>query len=142
MDTIPQIAWTSNPEAEVEFFNQRWFEYTGLTYEETKSLGWRTVVHPDDLQYNLDQYKTIAENGVGGEFEIREKNKDGLYRWHLVRMRPIKDENGAVRLWVGTATDIQDLKQLQQQKDDFISIASHELKDPGYYAQSITATDR
>jgi signal transduction histidine kinase len=87
-------------------------------------------VHPDDLQYNLDQYKSISENGIGGEFEIREKSKDGLYRWHLVRMRPITDENGKVRLWVGTATDIQELKQLQQQKDDFISIASHELKTP------------
>lgn len=130
MDTIPQIAWTSSPNAEVDFFNLRWFEYTGLTYEETRSLGWKAVVHPDDLQYNLEQYKSIAEKGVGGEFEIREKNKDGTYRWHLIRMRPIKDENGAVRLWVGTATDIQDLKQLQQQKDDFISIASHELKTP------------
>jgi len=130
MDSIPQIAWTSNMHAEVDFYNQRWFEYTGLTYEETKLLGWEAVVHPDDLSYTIEQYKSIVENGVGGEFEIREKNKNGAYRWHLVRIRPIKDENGAVRLWTGTATDIQDLKQLQQQKDDFISIASHELKTP------------
>jgi two-component system CheB/CheR fusion protein len=130
MDTIPQMAWTSTPGGEVEFYNLRWFEYTGLNYEQTRAAGWKAVVHPDDLQYNIDQYKIISENGVGGEFEIREKSKEGAYRWHLVRMRPITDENGAVRLWVGTATDIQDLKQLQQQKDDFISIASHELKTP------------
>jgi len=130
MDTIPQMAWTTTPGGEVEFYNRRWFEYTGLNYEQTRAAGWKAVVHPDDLQYNLDQYKSISENGVGGEFEIREKSKDGLYRWHLVRMRPITDENGKVRLWVGTATDIQELKQLQQQKDDFISIASHELKTP------------
>jgi two-component system CheB/CheR fusion protein len=130
MDTIPQMAWTTTPGGEVEFYNRRWFEYTGLNYEQTRAAGWKAVVHPDDLQYNLDQYKSISENGVGGEFEIREKSKDGMYRWHLVRMRPITDENGKVRLWVGTATDIQELKQLQQQKDDFISIASHELKTP------------
>jgi two-component system CheB/CheR fusion protein len=130
MDTIPQMAWTTTPGGEVEFYNRRWFEYTGLNYEQTRAAGWKAVVHPDDLQYNLEQYKSISENGVGGEFEIREKSKDGLYRWHLVRMRPITDENGKVRLWVGTATDIQELKQLQQQKDDFISIASHELKTP------------
>ena len=130
MDTIPQIAWTSPPGGEVDFYNQRWFEYTGLNYEQSKASGWKSVVHPDDLEYNLDQYRTISEKGIGGEFEIREKNKEGMYRWHLVRMRPIKDENGKVRLWVGTATDIQEIKQLQQQKDDFISIASHELKTP------------
>ncbi|WP_426671301.1 ATP-binding protein [Mucilaginibacter sp. McL0603] len=130
MDTIPQIAWTSIPGGEANFYNRRWFEYTGLNYEQTNASGWKTVVHPDDLEYNLDQYRTIAENGVGGEFEIRERNKEGMYRWHLVRVRPIKDENGTVLLWVGTATDIQEIKQLQQQKDDFISIASHELKTP------------
>ncbi len=130
MDTIPQIAWTSIPGGEANFYNRRWFEYTGLNYEQSKDSGWKSVVHPDDLEYNLDQYRTISEKGIGGEFEIRERNKEGLYRWHLVRVRPIKDKNGTVLLWVGTATDIQEIKQLQQQKDDFISIASHELKTP------------
>jgi len=130
MDTIPQIAWTSTRDGGVNFYNKRWFEYTGLNFEETKAWGWKTVIHPDDLQYNLDQLNLILEKGVGGEFEIREKSKTGEYRWHLVRMQPIYNDDGAIRLWAGTATDIQELKLLQQQKDDFISIASHELKTP------------
>jgi signal transduction histidine kinase len=88
------------------------------------------MIHPDDLQYNLNQLNLILEKGVGGEFEIRQKSKTGEYRWHLVRMQPIHNEEGMIRLWAGTATDIQELKLLQQQKDDFISIASHELKTP------------
>lgn len=130
MDTIPQIAWTSTREGGVNFYNKRWFEYTGLDFEESKAWGWKTVIHPDDLQYNLDQLNLILEKGVGGEFEIREKSKTGEYRWHLVRMQPIHNDDGSIRLWAGTATDIQELKLLQQQKDDFISIASHELKTP------------
>jgi len=130
MDTIPQIAWTSTPDGGVNFYNKRWFEYTGLNFEETKAWGWKTVIHPDDLPYNLAQLEVILEKGVGGEFEIREKSRTGEYRWHLVRMQPIKNDDGSIRLWAGTATDIQELKLLQQQKDDFISIASHELKTP------------
>ncbi|MBS1523308.1 MAG: CHASE3 domain-containing protein [Bacteroidetes bacterium] len=130
MDTIPQIAWTSTPDGGVNFYNKRWFEYTGLNFEESKAWGWKTVIHPDDLQYNLDQLSLILGKGIGGEFEIREKSKTGEYRWHLVRMQPIRNDDGSIRLWAGTATDIQELKLLQQQKDDFISIASHELKTP------------
>jgi len=130
MDTIPQIAWTSTPDGSINFYNKRWFEYTGLNFEESKAWGWKTVVHPDDLQYNLDQLSLILGKGIGGEFEIREKSRTGEYRWHLVRMQPIRNDDGSIRLWAGTATDIQELKVLQQQKDDFISIASHELKTP------------
>ncbi len=130
MDTIPQIAWTSTRDGGVNFYNRRWFEYTGLNFEDSKAWGWKTVIHPDDLQYNLDQLNLIFEKGTGGEFEIREKSKAGEYRWHLVRMQPIHNDDGTIRLWAGTATDIQELKLLQQQKDDFIGIASHELKTP------------
>jgi len=73
---------------------------------------------------------SIRDSEEPGEFEIKKKRVDGLYRWHLVRMEPVKNDIGEVELWVGTATDIHELKQVQQQKDDFISIASHELKTP------------
>jgi len=82
------------------------------------------------LQYTLDQYKLIQETSDGGEFQNRKKRADGVYRWYLIRLRPIKNKEGELPLWVGTATDINDLRLLQQQKDDFMSIASHELKTP------------
>ncbi|RFZ81367.1 PAS domain S-box protein [Mucilaginibacter terrenus] len=130
LDVMPQIAWTNKPDGEVDFYNQQWYNYTGLDFEQTKAWGWREVIHPDDLQYNLDMYGKILSGNTGGEFEIREKRVDGVYRWHLVRMLPLKNEHGELIKWMGTATDIQDLKMLQAQKDDFISIASHELKTP------------
>jgi two-component system CheB/CheR fusion protein len=130
METIPQIAWTNTIDGEVTFYNQRWFDYTGLDSKQTKTWGLDTVIHPDDLKNAVSEYKSIRETSDGGEFQIRGKRADGLYRWHLIRLMPIRNEDGQMQLWVGTATDIQELRLLQQQKDDFISIASHELKTP------------
>lgn len=130
MDTLPQIAWTTKPDGEVDFYNQRWFEYSGLDFEQTKEWGWKEVIHPDDLKYTFETFQSIIAGGTGGEFETREKRKDGVYRWHLVRIVAVQDEEDEKRFWVGTATDIEEIKQLQRQKDDFISIASHELKTP------------
>lgn len=130
LNSIPQIAWTNTIEGDVNFYNQRWYDYTGLDFEQTKAWGWKEVIHPDDLQFNLNTFSSIINSDSHGEFEIREKRFDGAYRWHLVRIEPLKDKLGKVVLWIGTATDIQDIKDLQQQKDDFISVASHELKTP------------
>ncbi|MBC7759462.1 MAG: PAS domain S-box protein, partial [Phormidesmis sp. FL-bin-119] len=130
METIPQIAWTNTVEGEAVFYNQRWFDYTGLDRKRSKKWGLETVIHPDDLKNARDQYELIRKTNNGGEFQIRGKRADGFYRWHLIRLMPIRNEEGQMQLWVGTATDIEELKLLQQQKDDFISIASHELKTP------------
>jgi PAS domain S-box-containing protein len=130
LDTMPQIAWTNTTDGEIAFYNQRWYDYTGLDHKQTDLFGCKTVIHPDDLQKALNEYRSIRETNDGGEFQIRGKGADGSYRWHLIRLTPIKNDNGEVQLWIGTATDIQELRLLQQQKDDFISIASHELKTP------------
>ncbi|MGF7038432.1 ATP-binding protein [Mucilaginibacter lappiensis] len=130
METIPQIAWTNTIDGEVIFYNQRWYDYTGLNRKKSELWGFNTVIHPDDLKDSLNWFRLIRKTRDGGEFQLRGKRADGLYRWHLIRLMPIKNEDGQMQLWVGTATDIQELRLLQQQKDDFISIASHELKTP------------
>jgi len=130
METMPQIAWTNTFGGEITFYNQGWYDYTGLDHEQTKRWGWRKAIHPDDLKFTLDQFRAIRGSCDGGEFQVRIKNKEGIYRWHLSRLMPINNEDEEAMLWVGTATDIHELRLLQQQKDDFISIASHELKTP------------
>ncbi|WP_183577846.1 ATP-binding protein [Mucilaginibacter sp. X5P1] len=130
METIPQIAWTNTADGEFIFYNQRWYDYTGLGQQQTNAAGLKSVIHPDDLKKSVAHFGMIRQAGDGGEFQLRGKREDGRYRWHLVRLMPIKDEKDQIQLWVGTATDIEELRLLQQQKDDFISIASHELKTP------------
>ncbi|SDJ04767.1 PAS domain S-box-containing protein [Pedobacter sp. ok626] len=129
IDALPQMAMTNTAKGKMTFFNQRWYDYTGLSPTETYGRKWLKVIHPDDLHETLRKYNLIRSGQEGGEFENRYRNADGTYRWHLNRMQPIQ-EDGMVGLWIITATDIHDLKQLQQQKDDFVSIAGHELKTP------------
>jgi PAS domain S-box-containing protein len=130
METIPQIAWTNTIKGEAVFYNQRWYDYTGLDKNESISLLLKSVIHPEDFRGGSFQFGKILKANNGGEFQIRIKQKEGLYMWHLVRLMPIMDQQNKVQLWVGTATDIQGLMLLQQHKDDFIMIASHELKTP------------
>lgn len=130
METIPQIAWTNTIELSVTFYNQRWYDYTGLNFEQTQFSVWQKVIHPDDFKDTLSQFTAILKTMDGGGFQARLLSADKDYRWHLIRLMPIKDAEGFMKLWIGTATDIEELRLLQQQKDDFISIASHELKTP------------
>jgi two-component system CheB/CheR fusion protein len=88
-------------------------------------------MHPDDVEAALNKFRDMQLGlSNGGGIENRIKGNDGEFRWHLTRMVPVKNEEGETELWIGTATEINQLKELQQQKDDFISIASHELKTP------------
>ncbi len=130
METLPQIAWTNTTEMKVTFFNQRWYEYTGENYQQAEVSQWQHVIHQEDLEDTLSQFSTILKTVHGGGFQTRLKSVNGEYRWHLIRLNPIKDQLGHLDHWVGTATDIQELRMIQQQKDEFISIASHELKTP------------
>ncbi|WP_316748073.1 ATP-binding protein [Pedobacter gandavensis] len=130
METIPQLAWTNTISGEIDFHNQRWYEYTGLDIAKTSLFGPKTVIHLEDHEEGIAQFQSILNNKEGGEFQVRIKRVDELYRWHLIRLMPVKNQQGNLELWVGTATDIQELRLLQQQKDDFIIIASHELKTP------------
>ncbi|MHA4895817.1 sensor histidine kinase [Pedobacter sp. PWIIR3] len=129
METIPQIAWTNTVKGKVMFYNQRWYDYTGLIEDKYGLRNYSAVIHIDDRRTYATHFRGILNTRNGGEFQIRAKRADGIYRWHLIRIMPVLDDE-EVKLWVGTATDIEDLKQLQQHKDDFISIASHELKTP------------
>ena len=130
-NNIPQMTWTSLPNGNTNFYNQQWYDYTLLEDIGTKEEAWRSVVHPDDVENTIDKYNASLVSGEAFEIENRYKNgRDGSYRWHLNRAIPLRNDNGEIILWVGTATDIEDQKQLMQRKDEFIGIASHELKTP------------
>jgi len=129
-DNIPQMTWTNLPTGEVTFYNQRWYDYTGLSHEQTKEWGWKAVVHPDDLPLTVERYTAALQSSGIFDVENRYRRADGTYRWHLNRAIPLKNEQGEALFWVGTATDIEEQKQAMDKKDEFIGIASHELKTP------------
>ena len=114
-DAMPQIVWTSSPNGDVEYYNRRWLEYTGLTFEETRGQGWQPVLHPGDRQRAIDNAISGRLSGETYENEYRLKRaSDGAYRWHLARVAPLRDEEGRIECWVGTSTDIHDYKLAQE----------------------------
>jgi two-component system phosphate regulon sensor histidine kinase PhoR len=129
-NNILQMTWTNLPTGIVNSFNQRWYDYTGLTTGDAARFEWEMVVHPDDVKETIEKYKKSLQTGELFEVENRYRRHDGIYRWHLNRSKPLKNDNGDIIFWVGTATDIEDQKQEMDRKDEFIGIASHELKTP------------
>ena len=130
-NNIPQMTWTNLPNGEVDYYNQRWYDYTGLSFEDTKRWGWQQVIHPDDYQITMERFGASLKSGEIFEIENRYRMAaDGTYRWHLNRALPLRNDAGDIVFWVGTATDIEDQKKEMEKRDEFIGIASHELKTP------------
>lgn len=113
-NTMPQIVWTARPDGGLDYYNQPWYDYTGMTFEQTKDWGWKMVLHPDDLPLCVDRWTNAFQTGNSYEIEYRFKRAvDETYRWHLGRGLPMRNQNGEVVQWVGTYTDIDDQKQAQ-----------------------------
>ncbi|MEO7213744.1 PAS domain S-box protein [Mucilaginibacter sp.] len=136
-DSIPEIIWTSNPDGSTDYYNRYWFDYTGLTLEETKAFGWPTVLHPDDIEKDGNDWHHCLATGTPYESEVRFRRKsDGVYRWHLSRALPMKNDKGEVVKWFGSCTDIDEYKRALNleskisQFEDFNRIIAHNLRGP------------
>jgi PAS domain S-box-containing protein len=113
-DAMPQIVWTSDSVGNATYYNQRWFEYTGMAEGDVDATAWSRVTHPDDLPETLSRREQTLADGTVFEVEYRFRAADGTYRWHLGRAVPIRDESGEIDFWIGTATDIDDRKRIEQ----------------------------
>jgi two-component system CheB/CheR fusion protein len=129
-DTIPVIVWTALPNGELDYFNTQWYNYTGLNFEQSVGKGWQSAEHPDDLQKVLIAWNRSLITGEPFKIEARERAANGDYRWHIMNASPFKDNNGNIIRWFGICADIEDQKKDMERKDEFISMASHELKTP------------
>ena len=154
-DFMPQMVWSALPDGYHDYYNKRWYEYTGLAYEGTKGDGWATVLHPDDQKAAWKAWSHSLNTGDPYEIEYRFRRHDGEYQWFLGRALPLKDEHGAIRKWFGTCTDIHEQKlannlleqkvqertralremnmELEESNNDLLqyaSVASHDLKEP------------
>lgn len=110
-DAMPQIVWIAFPDGRVDYYNQRWYECTRMTREETQGRGWTHALHPDDLDQCLVRWRRAVASGEVYQAEVRfRRASDGAYRWHLARAFPRRCQNGEIVQWVGTSTDIHDVK--------------------------------
>jgi len=114
IDTIPALVWSARPDGSAEFFNRRWLDYTGLSYDEARDWGWEKIVHPADRERLVEYWRSTLESGQPGEIEARLRRLDGEYRWFLLRASPLRDESGAIVKWYGTNIDIEDRKRAEE----------------------------
>lgn len=136
-DAVPNFVWINNADGEADYLNSRWQEYTGTSFGVQKAQTWVGATHPDDMEAVTETRTIGIRSGNPYEIECRIRRHDGVYRWHLVRVVPFKDEQDQLLYWYGTATDIDDAKRLYHQakeanriKDEFLAVLSHELRTP------------
>ncbi len=112
-DSMPQMVWSTLPDGYHDFYNQRWYDFTGLSYEQTKAEGWANVLHPDDYDRTWAVWQESLKTGKIYEIEYRMRRYDEAYVWQLGRALPVRDESGAILRWYGTCTDISDQKRAE-----------------------------
>lgn len=113
INVLPGMVWAALPDGQLNFVNQRWCEYTGISFEEACNTGWHTVIHPEDLSAFSDYWQSIIRSGEPGEMETRLRRFDGEYRSFLICCNPQRDEAGQIVKWYGVNTDIEDCRRAE-----------------------------
>src|SRR5438046_6190111 len=114
VDRIPAFTWSAHPDGSVEFVNQRWREYAGLSSEESQGWDWQVAIHPEDLPSLMEKWRELLRSGEPGDIEARMRRHDGVFRWFLIHFEPFRDETGKIAMWYGVSTDIENLKQTEE----------------------------
>ena len=111
VDALPGLVWTALPDGHIDFLNQRWCEYTGLSVEDSYGRGWETAIHPEDLPELLERWRSILASGEPRDMEARLRRFDGEYRRFVFRICPLTDASGQIVKWCGMNTDVEDRRQ-------------------------------
>lgn len=141
---VPQMIWSTLPNGHHDYYNQRWYDFTGVPEGSTDGEAWNGMFHPDDQERAWARWRRSLETGEPYEIEYRLRDRHGEYQWVLGRALPVRDAGGRIVRWMGTCTEIHELKRVQQaletsqaalrtadqQKDQFLAMLAHELRNP------------
>lgn len=128
-DLVPDFLWEADPAGQRVWGNQRWMEYTGQTPDEATGHGWRSTIHPEDREAALKAYEAAIEAGEPYQHEYRVRRADGAYRWFLVRALPVSDDDGEVREWIGSDTDVHEHRELMDTLETRVAERTREVRE-------------
>lgn len=113
VDAIPQLAWIADSSGHRNWYNRRWYDYTGTDFKQMQGWGWQKVHHPEHVHRVVANIKMSVETGTPWEDTLPLRGKDGTYRWFLSRALPFRDATGQIIRWYGTNTDITERKEIE-----------------------------
>lgn len=123
------MVWSTLPDGDHDYFNARWYEFTGVPPGSTDGEGWNAIFHPEDRERAWAIWRRSLETGERYEIEYRLRHHSGEYRWTLGRATPMRDSEGKIVRWIGTCTDIHDSKQQSEQIEVLSRELSHRIKN-------------
>jgi PAS domain S-box-containing protein len=124
IDTTPALIHTGRPDGYLDYFNQPWLKYVGLSLEEIEGWAWTNVIHPEDVEGMVNEWRAVIASGEPYRYESRVRRAEGEYRWMLHHKVPLRDEQGDIVKWYGSSIDIEDRKQAEKEWEE----ASHQLR--------------
>src|ERR1700690_3775974 len=127
-EAVPEMIWTASADGNIDYVNQRWCEYAGMSAAEATGTGWSTAVHEDDKDAGRQTWMRCVESGEALQIEYRLRRAiDQSYHWHLARAMPLRDSEGRILKWFGTCTDIEEQKHSQETLEQQIKQRTEEL---------------
>jgi len=128
-DAMPQMVWSTRPDGFHDYYNARWYEFTGVPLGSTDGEAWNDMFHPDDQERAWARWRHSLETGEPYEVEYRLRHRSGDYRWTLGRALPVRDHSGKITRWIGTCTDIDEQKRVSAQNEILNRELSHRIKN-------------
>jgi PAS domain S-box-containing protein len=132
-EVMPQLGWTARPDGTIDFYNRRWYAYTGTTLEQMRGGGWQAIHDPEILPRVIEQWTRSLASGTPFEMEFPLRRHDGAFRWFLNRATPLRDSEGQIVRWVGINTDIHDRRQASSMSDARLRLLVDSIRDYGVF---------
>lgn len=125
--SVPDIVWSSSPDGRHDYFNRRWHEFTGIAPDDADPQTWTRLVHPDDERRVMETWSDCLRTGAPYSIDYRFRHHDGSYRWLRVQAKPLRNAQNVIVRWYGTATDINDAKQLEAEREAVARELDHRI---------------
>ena len=128
-NSVDQMIWSTQPDGFHDYYNSRWYEFTGVPEGSTDGEAWNGMFHPEDQERAWDRWRHSLQTGETYEIEYRLRHRSGEYRWVLGRAQPVRDNDGTILRWYGSCTDIHEIKVAEEQRQLMLGEMNHRVKN-------------